>query len=229
MFPVQVFPSHVWPIEVWPGLPVSPPPGSGQSLLLESGGDILLEDGTSQLQVEFGGGGAAPSGDLLLEDGGALLLEDGSSFFQIEGSGVGPAQIVGYYVDPELAALISPFVYAALPIVRGCAQDYPIQTWLAGGNTEAFYGAEDTIAAYCYQARTTTPLFQPVVSWYTAGGVQTGYLEGQVSISISDAQSAILVPTIGYTLLVAWSAAATPSKIAAIVRVRLLVLPAAFP
>jgi hypothetical protein len=115
-----------------------------------------------------------------------------------------------------------------LPIVRGFARDYPTKTWKWDSAYRPSYGVADTLTAYCYQARIATPLFLPTVAWYTAGGTQTGYLEAEVVISISNAQSALLVPTIGYSLLVKWSPASSPSLVAAIVRAHLLVLPVAF-
>jgi hypothetical protein len=116
-------------------------------------------------------------------------------------------------------------------IVQGLAEDYPTQTWFWGGITQAAYSVDDTLTAYCYQARLATAIFQPAVGWYTGNppGSQNGYDQGQVVISITNAQSALLNPTIAYTLLVKWSPAADSSKTAAIVRVKLIVSAPAFP
>jgi len=115
------------------------------------------------------------------------------------------------------------------PIVQGLAADYPTQTWLWGGLTKAAYANGDTLTGYCYPAKSTTALFQPAVSWYTANSFQTGYDQGQIVISISGAQSALLVAGNPFTLLVTWSPAGQPAKIAPIARVKLLVLPPPFP
>jgi hypothetical protein len=117
---------------------------------------------------------------------------------------------------------------ATYQIVQGFADDYPTQTYLWGSTSPAQYGAGDVLVGYCIPAGMTlaSAIFQPLVDWYTVGG-QTGYDQGQVLISISNAQSLLLVPTINYTLLVGWAAAATPAKISPIARVKLCVLPVA--
>ncbi len=194
-------------------------------ILLEDGGAALLEDGASRFDVEFDLSGAGASlGSLLSESGFRLLLEDGSSSFLLEAGAAGPAPIVGYFVDPDLASLVSPIATGLVPLISGEAQDLPVQTWLYNG-MPAWYAADDLIVAYCYQARASFPLFQPAVAW----NGPTGYTGGQVVISIPNVQSALLVPSIPYTLVVSWASSATPAKIAAIARLRLAVLQPAFP
>jgi len=108
-------------------------------------------------------------------------------------------------------------------IIAGYARDYPIQAWLQGGNTPSAYGASDPLAAYVYQGRSATALFSPAVAWYTANSTQTGYGQGQVVVSYTGAQSAQLVPTGSYTLVVTRAPAANMSKVEDIVRMRLIV------
>jgi len=74
-----------------------------------------------------------------------------------------------------------------------------------------------------YQSRSATALFSPAVTWYTANSTQTGYDQGQVLVSYTIAQSAQLVPTGSYTLVVSRAPAATPLKVEDIVRMRLIV------
>jgi hypothetical protein len=120
-------------------------------------------------------------------------------------------------------------------VVAGDAADIPIQAWLYGGVQPAAYSAGDTLVGYVYQTpRSPAPLFTATVTWYTAPGstgspTQTGYDEGQVLFSISNAQGALLVPSLVYTVVVVWAAAATPSKTETIVRIALPVVSPAGP
>jgi hypothetical protein len=120
-------------------------------------------------------------------------------------------------------------------VVAGDAADIPIQAWLYGGAQPAMYGAGDTLVGYVYQTpRSPSPLFTAAVTWYTAPGqtgepTQTGYGQGQVLFSIANAQSALLVPSLTYTVIVVWAAAATPSKTETIVRIALPVVSPAGP
>jgi len=70
------------------GTGVTTMPPAGVNIAFEAGGDILLEDGTSQVQLESVS--APSSGDLLLESGAYVLLEDGASHIEFE-TGSGPA------------------------------------------------------------------------------------------------------------------------------------------
>jgi hypothetical protein len=121
------------------------------------------------------------------------------------------------------------------PIVAGDAADIPIQAWLYGGAQPAIYAAGDSLVGYVYQTpRSPMPLFTAAVTWYTAPGstgspTQTGYAQGQVLFSITNAQAALLVPSVVYTVVVVWSAAATPSKTETIVRIALPVVSPAGP
>ncbi len=106
-----------------------------------------------------------------------------------------------------------------LTIVAGDAKDWEIQTWNEGALAPASYQPGDTLTgAYLYRNRSTTPVFQPTVQWFTNGNTQTGYQQGQLLVSVTNAQAALLQPTVGYTLVVKLSPATDPSRSYAIVR-----------
>ncbi len=114
----------------------------------------------------------------------------------------------------------------AQTIVVGSAFDLPVQAWLRGGATKAAFSAGDTLVASVLQQNVSTPIFQPTVTWYTAGNTQTGYGQGQVVVSGTNAQAALLMPRGPYTLVVDW----TPSGYSftePIARIKLIVEPRA--
>lgn len=113
----------------------------------------------------------------------------------------------------------------SVTIVVGDKADYPLQTWIRGGLARAVYSAGDFLRAYCYQGKSTTPLFVPAVEWYTANGSQLGYLQGQVMVRITNAQGALLVPSGLYTIAVQWAPALAPTEWSGIVRTKLVVEP----
>jgi hypothetical protein len=90
-------------------------------------------------------------------------------------------------------------------IVAGSAFDLPIQAWLRGGATKAVFGTGDAIVASVLQRNVAAPIFQPSVAWYTANSTQNGYGQGQVMVSGTNAQSALLTPGGAYTLVVDWT------------------------
>lgn len=114
-------------------------------------------------------------------------------------------------------------------IVTGLATDYIVQTWLRGSTTPAAYALGDVLVGNCYRSGTTMALFQPAVTFYTKSGSQTGYTEGQILISLSNNQASLLAPGIRYGLEVTWSPQLNLTKVAAIVRVPLVVLTRAYP
>jgi hypothetical protein len=113
-----------------------------------------------------------------------------------------------------------------LRIVQGAYADYPIQSWNRGKVTQPAYASGDTLAAYVYQGQSDTVLFAPSVTWYTAGSTQTGYTQGQVLVSITGAQSALLEQNGTYTLQVWWTQSGG-GKTEPIVRSQLVCEPAA--
>lgn len=142
-----------------------------------------------------------------------------------------PTSPVFNFVDPDAAAVVlapgttpatSP---ARLVIVQGAAQDFCLQSLNRGGAAASF-ASGDTISAAIYQWSVATPICTPTVAWYTAGGNQTGYDQGQIVVSPTNAEAALLQPTggpLGYTMVVTWTSAAQPSKSAPIVRLPLTV------
>jgi hypothetical protein len=111
----------------------------------------------------------------------------------------------------------------SLTIVVGAAADFPVQTWNRGNASKPVYTSADALTAYCYQGRSLTALFSPAVAWYTANSTQTGYDQGQVLLSITSMQAALLTPGGAYSVVVWWSPASQPAKLAAIVRNQLIV------
>ena len=107
------------------------------------------------------------------------------------------------------------------PIVQGDDYDCPIQCVLAGGENNATFAAGDILTAYLYRGQNQTPLFTSVPVWYTAGGTQTGYGQGQVLFTVSSLQSLTLEPNGQYLVGIQWSPAATPTRKATIARAML--------
>ncbi len=116
-----------------------------------------------------------------------------------------------------------------ISIVVGDAVDVPIQCWTRGGALSAVYASGDTLTAAVYQSRATSPLFTPAVAWYTAMGTQSGYGQGQVVVSFTNAQSALMVPTLPYTLLVYRTLFADNTRTELIARVKLSIEAVAYP
>jgi hypothetical protein len=128
-------------------------------------------------------------------------------------------------LDPDLAYVV-PEMGITRNIVAGSCFDIPVQSVVFGALADAIFTEADTLTGYVYQGRSAAPLFQPAIAWYTAPGpsgtpTQTGYQQGQVLVSGTNAQGALLGPTGSYTLVVDWSPAANPSKTAPIVRMKL--------
>lgn len=142
-----------------------------------------------------------------------------------------PASAGLNFVDPGAASIVmvpgttpctSP---AQIAIVQGAAEDLCLQCRYRGGATAAF-AAGDSISAAIYQWRVATPVCTPEVAWYTASNSQTGYDQGQILVSLTNDQAALLQPTggpLGYSLVVTWTPAALPSKSAPIVLLPLTV------
>jgi hypothetical protein len=113
------------------------------------------------------------------------------------------------------------------PIVAGAATSYPIQCRARGDVSNSTFLVGDTLSAYvCQGWQPEFPpsiyVFQPSIGWYTPDGTQTGYDEGQILATISNSQSAMLVPTANYTLIVGRSPSSAPGTVEEIVR---MVLP----
>lgn len=112
-----------------------------------------------------------------------------------------------------------------LKIVWGSSRDYPLQAINEGGVSFPSFSANDVLTAYVYQGQNLVPLFNPTVTWFTNNGTQTGFGQGQVLVSIANAQAATLDEGGTYSLQVWWSPAVQPDKSAAIARCTLYVEP----
>lgn len=110
-----------------------------------------------------------------------------------------------------------------LPLVKGYSEDWPIQTYLWGGSVKAVYASGDTLAAGIYAHGSSSALFNPTIGWFTNGGLQTGYDQGQVLASVSATQAATLEVSGSYTLLVTNTPAADPTRTYPIARIALRV------
>jgi hypothetical protein len=149
----------------------------------------------------------------------------------LEGGNPTTTSVVYNFTDPDAATIVlAPGTTpsssrAPIAIVRGAAVDLALQCWNRGGQASAF-SAGDILVAAIYQRQVASPVCQPSVAWYTAGGTQTGYDQGQIVVSAAAAQTASLQPTGGplrYMLVVTWTSGAQPSKSAPIVRLPLAV------
>ncbi len=109
-----------------------------------------------------------------------------------------------------------------ISLIVGQAQDLPLQAYVRGG-VMAVFASGDTITAGVYQPESNLAMFTPDVAWYTASNTQNGYGQGQVDVSITNAEAAFFVPGVVYTLVVFWSPATDPQQSAAIIRVRLVI------
>jgi hypothetical protein len=94
-----------------------------------------------------------------------------------------------------------------LILVQGSAADFPLQAVNRGGKTFPAFAAGDALTAQVFAGQNQTALFTPTVGWYTAGGTQTGYGQGQVLVSITAAQAATLELNGTFTLEVWWQPA----------------------
>jgi hypothetical protein len=119
----------------------------------------------------------------------------------------------------------------SVTVIAGSCKDIPLQSFVDGGNrVKAAYpnGSLDTLTGFVFWGRSTTALFLPAITWYGAPGLtgiatQTGYDQGMILASYTNAQGAMLVPNSPYTLVAWWSPAAVPSKNVPIVRIKLIV------
>lgn len=111
-----------------------------------------------------------------------------------------------------------------LEIINGSSADWPLQATNRGGLTNPAYASGDTLTAMIWSGDDQAVLCSPATAWYTANGTQTGFDQGQVLVSISSVQSALLVPGGTYSIQVWWTSA-NASKTACIVRGTISVLP----
>jgi hypothetical protein len=113
----------------------------------------------------------------------------------------------------------------SVTVVTGDCWNLPMQCVLRGARGNAVFQSGDQLQAFVYQGVSTTPLFLPTVAWYTASGTQNGYDQGQVIVSATSAQGALLTPNGLYTVSVIWAPTTIPGAFSTIVRNKLLVEP----
>lgn len=97
-----------------------------------------------------------------------------------------------------------------IDIYRGSQQVYPIQTYNRGGESDPAYAPTDTFSCSIYGGADESPLFSPAVAWWTNGGTQTGYDQGQVQVTITAAQSGTLEAAATYYGQVWWMQQTAP-------------------
>jgi hypothetical protein len=81
-----------------------------------------------------------------------------------------------------------------LEVVQGSRKVYALQSQNPDGTTPQAGDllAGDVLTASVWAGQREASIFAPAVVWYTAGGTQTGYSNGQVQVTITAAQSAML-------------------------------------
>jgi hypothetical protein len=89
-----------------------------------------------------------------------------------------------------------------LEITVGSHEDYPLQCWNRGAKSAPVFLPSDVMTAYLYVGLAQAQLLTLAVTWYTKGGTQTGYDQGQVLLTITSAQSAPLIADATYTIII---------------------------
>lgn len=110
-------------------------------------------------------------------------------------------------------------------ITQGADEFLPYQAVNRGGQSYPAYAAGDALTSFVYQGQNLVPLFSPTAGWFTGvvSGSQTGYDQGQVLVSLANADTATLEADGEYTVEVWWTPAVNPSIKARIVRALLRV------
>jgi hypothetical protein len=116
----------------------------------------------------------------------------------------------------------------SIKIWKGYARDIPIQCVLIPtGSTPAVFGPADTLTAAMYQSGVDAAVFEPTVGWYTKdnqdGPTQTGYDQGEVLVSVTNEEAALLQPSVPYNLIVVWSPASNPTQSAPVASIPITV------
>ena len=105
-------------------------------------------------------------------------------------------------------------------ITRGQNFTIPLQIRKRGGEPEVFI-ASDTFTSYIYRGQDQVPLITPTVAFDTNVGMQNGYDQGQLLVTGTSVDSAMLEASGNYLLQVWWSQQTAP-----VARVEILVQPA---
>ncbi len=90
-----------------------------------------------------------------------------------------------------------------ITIVAGEPATIPLQCRLRGsGTVAAMFNFDDVLTGVVRSSRNIVDASDMTVEFYTAGGNQTGYTQGQIEASMTADQTAALTPTLPYTLIV---------------------------
>ncbi len=91
-----------------------------------------------------------------------------------------------------------------LTAFQGLQRDYQALQIVNNDGTAAanVFTAGSVLSADVWEGQNQTSLFSPTVAWYTANSTQTGYTQGQFSLSLTGANTATLNPAGEYYLLV---------------------------
>ncbi len=73
---------------------------------------------------------------------------------------------------------------------------------LDGTAAASVFTSGSALSAVAWEGQNQAGLFSPTVAWYTAGSTQTGYTQGQFTLSITGANTATLNPAGEYYVLV---------------------------
>jgi hypothetical protein len=113
----------------------------------------------------------------------------------------------------------------SVSIIGGDKFDLPVGTVLRGKKGNASYQPGDVLQAFVVQGKSELDqaIFSPGVIFYTQSGNQTGFEQGQVLVSGSSVQSALLIPGSLYTIIVQWAPGSDPTDWSSIARLRLIV------
>ncbi len=91
--------------------------------------------------------------------------------------------------------------------------DIPIQCYALGDLVPLAFNPDDILSAEFYPAGSSVPVLTPSTAWYTAKSTQTGYQQGQVLVSLSVAQTAMLQGSARYKLAIWRAPAGNPANI----------------
>jgi hypothetical protein len=118
----------------------------------------------------------------------------------------------------------------APPIELIAGQPFTIafQCFVRGtGTVAAVFNSTDTLTSSVIQSQQTVAIFNPTPVFYTANSTQNGSDQGQVQVTGTKAQAAMLVPSTSYTLEVWRTLVSDPSNPDLIVRAPLVIKPLA--
>jgi hypothetical protein len=115
-----------------------------------------------------------------------------------------------------------------IELIAGQPFTVAFQCFVRGtGTVAAVFNSTDTLTSSVIQSQQTASIFSPTPVFYTANSTQTGYDQGQVQVTGTKAQAAMLVPSTSYTLEVWRTLTSDSSNPDLIVRAPLVIKPLA--